>query len=138
MKTNNLHDDIMAIMTTYTEEICEKIENKAAELAKQAQAELKAISPRSKGEGTMGKNDSKPYHYADKWKLTKLGGIRKARYFRFVIHQNSPKYRLTHLLEYGHLARDGSRVKAIPHIEPVQEKVSREFEKACEDIVKNS
>ena len=31
---------------------------------------------------------------------------------------NKPHYRLTHLLEDGHLNRDGSRTEGKPHIEP--------------------
>ena len=36
---------------------------------------------------------------------------------------NKKHYRLTHLLEKGHLARDGSRVRPYEHIKPIEEKM---------------
>lgn len=43
----------------------------------------------------------------------------------------SPHYRLTHLLELGHLSRDGTtRVKAYPHIRYGEEYVEGNLEKA--------
>ena len=51
-----------------------------------------------------------------------------------VVHNR--EYRLTHLLEHGHKARDGSRAKAIPHIAPVEEWAVSEAMKAIEKAVK--
>lgn len=108
-------------------------QEKSGRISGKSKKELIATSPRSKY-GTMGKHDDRPYHYADKWTVAKVEGT---KYFSFTIKQGSPKYRLTHLLEYGHLTADGTRAKAIPHIAPVQEKLNSEFEKAVEDIIKN-
>lgn len=43
----NLHDDIMKVMTTYTQEIAEQVEEAAGRIAAQAQQQLKETSPRS-------------------------------------------------------------------------------------------
>ncbi len=48
----------------------------------------------------------------------------------------SPHYRLTHLLEYGHLSRDGTtRVKSYPHIRYGEEYVEENLEKAVKQHI---
>lgn len=45
------------------------------------------------------------------------------------VHNESPDYRIAHLLEHGHMTRDGTtRVKAYPHWKPAEEKAIAEFE----------
>lgn len=47
---------------------------------------------------------------------------------------NAKKYRLTHLLEYGHAKANGGRTRAFPHIAPVAEKAEEEL---VDNILKN-
>lgn len=41
---------------------------------------------------------------------------------------NKTNYQLTHLLEFGHATKNGSRTKAQPHIRPIEEEYSEKFE----------
>lgn len=43
------------------------------------------------------------------------------------IAYNKEHYRLTHLLEFGHANRDGSRTKPIPHIRETEDKYRQRF-----------
>lgn len=58
---------------------------------------------------------------------------------RKTLYAKSPHYRLTHLLEHGHLSRDGTtRVKPYPHFiygeEYVEENLERTVQKHIEQI----
>ncbi|MDH6367135.1 MULTISPECIES: HK97 gp10 family phage protein [unclassified Breznakia] len=46
-----------------------------------------------------------------------------------IIYANGKEYRLTHLLEKGHLTRNGKRTKAHPHFEYGDEYIEKNFEK---------
>lgn len=56
-----------------------------------------------------------------------------------IIHSEEPQnYRLTHLLERGHMTRDGTtRTKAYPHWKPAEEKAIAEFEKDLRKNIQN-
>lgn len=124
-KRNEIEVEIMKILTDYTEEIAQEVEAAANKRAKEAVKTLKATSPRSKVNHP---------HYGDGWtvKKQKSGGRLEVTIY------NRKKPHLTHLLEYGHLKKGGTRVKGIPHIEPVQKKLNREFEADCEEIIANA
>ena len=59
------------------------------------------------------KSNRRKGHYKDGWSSRK--GYSNVDYYEYEV-KNSKKYRLTHLLEHGHIAADGTRVKAQPHI----------------------
>ena len=53
-----------------------------------------------------------------------------------VIVRNKEHYRLTHLLEKGHAKQNGGRVKAYPHIAPVNDEAQRNVFKLIEEKLK--
>ena len=117
--------DIMRELSAYTEEIAQEIEKAADKRAKEAVKTLKETSPRS---------EKKHPHYADGWTVKKQKSNGKLE----VTIYNKKKPHLTHLLEYGWLKKDGKRVVRKPHIEPVQEKLNRDFAADCEKIIENT
>lgn len=73
----------------------------------------------------------------DKGKYSKSWAYKQERGFmgtpRFVIY-NKKHYRLTHLLEYGHVVKNGTKrvvgqAGAIPHIKPIEEWVQTQLPK---------
>lgn len=55
--------------------------------------------------------------------------LRKGRIGVDATVYNKTDYRLTHLLEYGHIMRNGKRSKPYPHIAEVNEEAIRQFER---------
>ena len=125
---DSMYGGIMEILTEYTHSVGRQVAEEAERLSKQAHRQLRETSPRSE------LTDVK--HYADSWSVKKFG---KSKTFRIVIHESTAKYRLTHLLENGFIHKpDKKAVRPQKHIEPVQEQLNREFEKAVERIINDT
>lgn len=108
---------IEEIIVLYSEDL-EIAEREAAQkVGKEAVAELKATSPKRRPE------------YYKGWTMTKKGnGV--------VVH-NKKYPGLPHLLEKGHVNRDGSRTAAEVHIAPVEQKAIAEFLRLTEEAIRN-
>ena len=118
------------IVDEYTVEVAEALETSVNTVKKQVLRKLKDTSPRRPGHG----------EYARSWTSRKegkrargvfLGGVNVTIY-------NKKHYRLTHLLEHGHVIMNKKggpygRVRAYPHIGPAEdlaiEELPKEFEK---------
>lgn len=102
------------ILSEYQDEVADAVNEISKEIAKEAVKKLKIESPKLSGK------------YKKNWAVKEqeyYGGISN-----FVIH-NKKEYRKTHVLEYGHMNRDGTRTEAEPHIGAVEEWVIDEMEK---------
>ena len=104
--------DISAeIAKTLTDEYADaqdEINIAAEDTAKELCANLKASSPKRTGK------------YAKGWAVTHEGNT-------FTVH-NKTRPTLTHILENGHLKRNGGRVSGQPHIAPNEQKAIETFE----------
>ena len=114
---NNIKADFTGLaeeLQEYADDVVERVDQDAQQIANSAASELKATSPKRTG------------GYAKGWKVQK----EKSRYGTSCTVYNSTKPGLTHLLENGHALRGGGRAPAHPHIRPVEEKVIKDFENA--------
>lgn len=127
IKPESLQSVVMDYLNNYREDIQEDVEELTDSITKEARAELKKTSPRS--------NVARKTKYYAGWsvKLQKKG---KYKYHKVV--WNKTNYQLTHLLEFGHVTRNGGRTKAIPHIRPVEEKYKVEFVDKLEQKIRRT
>lgn len=112
---------ISDILTEYSLEVQEGITKAAEDVSKQGAKELKTKSPKRTGK------------YSKGWKVD----VKKGYGFVNTTIYNSTSWQLTHLLEKPHLLRNGKKSKPIVHIQPVEEKCIKNFEKKVEQIIKN-
>ena len=124
MPKNNNITDIVDILNEYTEDVQNGISNAAISLANQAADELKATS------GTYKIRTGK---YNKGWRVNE----KKGRGFINCTVHNATNWQLTHLLENGHITRNGGRTKAFVHIKPVEEKYVNKYTQNVEKIIKN-
>lgn len=114
-KVQNIADEISRILSQYTEEVEEEIEEAKEITAKETVADLKKTSPKNTGD------------YRKGWKITTRKGAK-------IIHNK--KYQLTHLLEHSHALRNGGRSTPQPHIKPAEEKAIENYIKRVEKAIK--
>ncbi|MCM3454404.1 HK97 gp10 family phage protein [Heyndrickxia oleronia] len=117
VKVKDLSKEIARQLSLYTESVKEEVEVIKEDVTKEAVSLLKQKSPKDTGS------------YAKSWARKKVGK-------NIVIYNKAPNYRLTHLLENGHVKRGGGRVAAKVHIRPVEEKIVDEYVSRVERAIK--
>lgn len=135
IKAEDLQKVVANLLEKYKEDIEEDVINVVDDITKKARDELKETSPRAHIE-TKKYNEKHLNKYYKGWTI-KLSKRKDGAYHKVI--WNKTNYQLTHLLEFGHVTRNGSRTKAIPHIRPVEKKYNTEFvNKLKEEIRRTS
>lgn len=70
--------------------------------------------------------------YRNTWKKERFASVRGITEGRLY---NDKNYRLTHLLEKGHALKTGGRTRAFPHIKPVEQEMTENFEKLIREKI---
>lgn len=118
IQVDDLQKAITDYLENYKEDIDEDVVETVDEVTKKARDELKQVS-RQKFK-LHGRHD--PYYMG--WSI-KLSKKRTGTYHKVI--WNKTNYQLTHLLEFGHATRNGGRTRAVPHIQPIEQKYQVEF-----------
>lgn len=118
-KYNDLMD-IATILDDYSNDIYEEMETASIEVAKEGANKLKKTSPKRTGK------------YGKGWRVKSTSNLKS---FSSIIY-NSTNWQLTHLLEKGHVNRDGSRTAPRVHIRPVEQECINKYESDVVNIIK--
>ena len=125
IQSDQLRNEVMRQLLEYTNGVGEIAQESSEKYAKLGAKLLKINSPvqNVKGGGA----------YARGWRAKRVGS-------RWVVH-NATDYQLTHLLEHGHVSKNGTQrtfgpVGAKVHIKPVEERLIREFVAEVEEAIK--
>jgi len=112
----------------YTEEIREKVGEGIKEIGEEAVSEIKELAPVYAGENTGTPKGA--YKRSWTYRIDKERGL-----IEVTVYVKGKHYRLTHLLENGHLTRDGTtRSRAIPHISIVNKHAQQKAEKLIKEL----
>lgn len=116
--------DVSKMLNEYANDIQEGIERVANDVSKEVRDELR---------NTKGTYQVRTGRYNKGWTIN----TKKGRGYVNHIVWNKTDYQLTHLLEYGHLTRSGSKTRAFPHIAPVEERYVKKYEQDVERVIQN-
>lgn len=109
----NVGEQLAEILEDYSEEVKKTKDKVFKDVAKESAAKLRSTSPRRPNHG----------EYASSWRM-------KTNPDGSVVVYNKDHYRLTHLLENGHVIRNKKgtygRTNGIKHIAPVEEWANNE------------
>lgn len=125
IRLNALEDTLREILAEYGDSITEGTAEATIKTARTAASELKSVSPK----GSTGK-------YAKGWKVQ----IERGRLYTACTVYNGKKPGLPHLLEFGHVLRNGTgrtygEGGARPHIAAVESKALDDYERAVKEVI---
>lgn len=112
---SQLGNAISKELKAYSDEVTKELDELKEQVINDGIQELKNSSPRNSGK------------YAKGWRKTSDGSA--------VILFNATRPSLTHLLEKGYAKRNGGRVAAQPHIQPVEESIIEKIEDGVERVL---
>ena len=115
---DGLADAVMKELNEYKELSTEDMKKDVRKAAQTVKKDIQANAPRKSGK------------YAKSWSIKTDKETSEA--LALIVHSRN-KYQLAHLLEKGHAKRNGGRVRAIPHIKPVETWAQQELPKELKD-----
>lgn len=128
VKPNELSRAILKEIDQYSERVSENVDDAVGEIAKESRKKLRAV------QSVKGSNIWR--NYPRGWTIKS----KKTKGHRTEIVWNSRYYRLTHLLEHGHVIKNGTgrtygRTREFEHIGPINEEAQEKLLKAVQEAI---
>ena len=123
----NLPDELQKALSEYSVEISEKLNKAYKELAEAGVAKLQSTHPYHDRTGKY----SKGFTVTQRKNAVSAMGAES-----YTIHNK--RYQITHLLEHGHLTRNGGRARAFEHWKPTLDELDRKSEEIVARIVNDA
>lgn len=125
IQVNEMASEIAKMLTEYTDEVTEISKKVVDQVSQEVMTEVKShITLKDK---KYSKAFASKKSFEDK------------RNKRNTWYVKPPYYRLTHLLEFGHVTRNGvTRSKAFPHVKYGDEFVQNNLERELEEAIQNA
>lgn len=122
---NQLAEALQNQLSEYSTAVTEQLNAAYKELADAGADELKRVHPYHDRTGQYSKNIA----VKQRKNAQSIVGAQS-----YTIHSKE-RYQITHLLEHGHLTRNGTRARAFPHWREAENKIEREAVKRIEAAV---
>ena len=127
VKPEQLDEAIRGQLETYSAEITKNINENLKEVADTTAETLK------KG----GAYKERTGKYTPNWSVTARKAVSTTQGEQYSVH-NRKHYQLTHLLEKGHVTRNGKRTRAFEHILPAEQAAEELAVEAVEKAVRSA
>lgn len=127
VKPEQLGEEIRGQLETYSAEITKNINENLKEVADTTAETLK------KG----GAYKERTGKYTPDWSVTARKAVSTTQGEQYSVH-NRKHYQLTHLLEKGHVTRNGKRTRAFEHILPAEQAAEELAVEAVEKAVRSA
>jgi len=120
-----LPEELKKTLDTYSQNITTELNKAFKELAESGSDELK---------------QGKPYHnrtgqYAADFAVTQRKNSTSVTGIETQTIYNKKHYQITHLLEFGHLTRNGKRAAAYPHWQTALDNINKNIDRAVQEAV---
>jgi hypothetical protein len=121
--TDFLCDDIMSSLTEYSDDVAVRTRKAVDIVTREVSDEIKKHLSFNSRTGNYIKSFRTKTLFEDK------------RNKRNTWYVKEPHYRLTHLLEFGHINRNGTRTRAFPHVQYGEEIAERRLPELIEKVL---
>ena len=122
VKIDELANTIVKEMQAYSTLATDVMKKAVKKAANSAKKDISSNAPKDTGA------------YAKSWAVKNTKETSNA--LELTVHSKN-RYQIAHLLEKGHVTRNGGRTRAFVHIAPVEQKCIKQYEKDVERIIKN-